>query len=108
MEMKTWMGRGSSVTVDSVNSQWAKVKVKVAQSCPTLCDPMGYTVHGILQARILKWEPIPFPGDLPNPWIEPRSPSLQANSLPTEPQGKPKQCMKSRCNQPLCYWDFFS
>ena len=30
-------------------------KVKVAQSCPTLCDPMDYTVHGILQARILEW-----------------------------------------------------
>ena len=29
--------------------------VKVAQSCPTLCDPMDYTVHGILQARILEW-----------------------------------------------------
>ena len=32
-----------------------KVKVKVAQLYPTLCDPMDYTVHGILQARILEW-----------------------------------------------------
>ena len=31
------------------------VKVKVAQSCPTLYNPMNYTVHGILQARILEW-----------------------------------------------------
>ena len=31
-----------------------KVKVKVAQSCPTLCDTMDYIVHGILQARILE------------------------------------------------------
>ena len=30
-------------------------KMKVAQSCLTLCDPMHYTVHGILHARILKW-----------------------------------------------------
>ena len=30
------------------------LKVKVAQSCPVLCDPMDYTVHGILQARILE------------------------------------------------------
>ena len=30
-----------------------KVKVKITQSCQTLCDPMDYTVHGILQARIL-------------------------------------------------------
>ena len=32
----------------------------------------------------------PFPGDLPNPWIEPRSPALQADSLPAEPPGKPR------------------
>ena len=31
------------------------VKVKLSQSCPTLCDPLDYTVHGILQARILEW-----------------------------------------------------
>ena len=31
------------------------VKVKVAQSCPTLCNRMDYTAHGILQARILEW-----------------------------------------------------
>ena len=37
-----------------------KVKVKVAQSCPTLCDPMDYTIHGILQARILEWVAFPF------------------------------------------------
>ena len=34
--------------------------VKVAQLCPTLCDPMDYTVHGILQARILEWVAFPF------------------------------------------------
>ena len=37
-----------------------RMKVKVAQSCPTLCDPMDYTVHGILQARILEWAAFPF------------------------------------------------
>ena len=36
------------------------LKVKVAQLCLTLCDPMDYTVHGILQARILKWVAFPF------------------------------------------------
>ena len=34
--------------------------MKVTQSCPTLCNPMNYTVHGILQARILEWVAIPF------------------------------------------------
>ena len=36
------------------------VKVKVAQSCPTLCNPMDYTVRGILQARILEWVAFAF------------------------------------------------
>ena len=36
------------------------LKVKVAQSCPTLCDPIDYTVHEILQARILEWLAVPF------------------------------------------------
>ena len=61
-----------------------KVNVKVAQSCLTLCNFADYTVHGILQARILEWVAFPSPGDLPNPGIEPGSPALQADSLPTE------------------------
>ena len=36
------------------------VKVKLAQSCPTSCDPTDYTVEGILQARILDWVFFPF------------------------------------------------
>ena len=48
-----------------------------------------YTVHGILQARILEWVAFSSPGNLPNPGIKPRSPTLQAGSLPAEPQGKP-------------------
>ena len=64
------------------------IKVKVTQSCPTLCDTGDYTVHGILQARILEWGAFPFSRDLPNPGIKSRSPTLQANSLPVEPQGK--------------------
>ena len=65
-------------------------KVKVAQLHPNLCSPMDYTVYGILQARILEWVLSLLQGNLPNPGIEPRSPALQAHSLPAEPQGKPK------------------
>ena len=36
------------------------IKVTVAQSCLTLCNPMNYTVHGILQTRILEWVAFPF------------------------------------------------
>ena len=62
-------------------------EVKVAQSCLTLCLPVDYTVHGILQARILEWVVFPSSGDLPKPGIEPRSPTLQADSLPAELPG---------------------
>ena len=58
----------------------SEVKVKVAQLYLTLCDPMDYEVHGILQARILEWVAFPSPGDLPNSGIEPRSIALQADS----------------------------
>ena len=69
---------------------WKKVKVKFAQLSPTLCNPMEYIVHGILQARILKWVAFPFYRGFPSPGIKPRSPTLQVDSLPPEPQGKPK------------------
>ena len=62
---------------------WSETRSVVSDSC----YPVDYTVHGILQARIL--EPFPSPGDFPNPGIEPRSPALQADSLPAEPEGKP-------------------
>ena len=46
-------------------------------------------VDGISQARILEWVAISFSrGNLPDPGIEPRSPALQAHSLPSEPPGK--------------------
>ena len=48
-----------------------KVKVKVTQSCPTLCDPVDCIVQGILQARILEWVALPSPGDLPIPPLLP-------------------------------------
>ena len=67
----------------------------IAQLYLTLCDPMdcslpGSSVRGILQAGILEWVSMPSPGDLPNPGIKPRSPALQADSLSSEPPGKPK------------------
>ena len=61
----------------------------------TLCDPMdcslpGSSVHGLLQARILEWVAFPFSRGSSQPGIEPRSPTLQANFLPSELPGKPK------------------
>ena len=59
------------------------------------CSPLGSSVHGILQARILDWVAIPFSRGLPDPGIEPRSPVLQADSLPSESPGK--------SNKEFCY-----
>ena len=50
------------------------------------CSLPSSSVHEIFQARVLEW--VASPGDLPDPGIEPGSPALQADSLPTEPLGK--------------------
>ena len=55
------------------------------------CSPPGSSVLGILQARILEWVPFPFPGDRPDPRIEPGSPALQADSLTSESPRKSSQ-----------------
>ena len=59
--------------------------VEVALSRLTLCDPMNYPVHGILQARTLEWVAFPFSRGSSQPGIEPRPPALQADALPAEP-----------------------
>ena len=70
--------------------------VKVAQSCPTLCNPMFYTVHGILQARILEWVTFPFLQGIFQPKDQTWSPALQADSLPVKLQGKPNLCLVNK------------
>jgi len=72
----------------------------VAESCPTLCDPVDYSppgssVHGIFQGRILEQVACPTPGDLTDPGIEPvsvASPTLVGRFLTTVPSGKPQKC----------------
>ena len=58
---------------------------------PMDCNPPGSSVYGIFQARIQEWVAIPSPGALPGPGIEPKYPALQADSLPSEPPGRPKR-----------------
>ena len=66
---------------------------EVTQSCPTLCDPMDYSLPGSSIrgfSRQEYWSGLPFPSpDLPHAGIEPGSPTLQADSLSSEPSGKP-------------------
>ena len=59
-----------------------KVKVKVAQSCPTLCNPNGLQCMEFSRPEYWSGQPFPSPGDLLNPGIKPRSPTLQVDSLP--------------------------
>ena len=49
-----------------------------------LWDPVDYTVHGILQARILDWVAIPFSTESSRPGIEPRPPTLHVDYLPAK------------------------
>ena len=75
--------------------------MRVAQLCQTLrphglyspwnslCDPMDYTIHGTLQAR-MEQVTFPFSRHPPNPGIKPKSLTLWIDSLPAKPQRKPK------------------
>ena len=66
----------------------------VSKSCPTLVTPCTVARQASLSMGFSRQEywgglPFPSPGDLPHPGIKPWSPALQADSLPSEPQGKP-------------------
>ena len=86
-----------------LNRQFSKEDMKVtesesevAQSCPTLCDPMdcslpGSSVHGIFQVRVLEWVAISISRGSSLPGIEPGSPALWSDALPSEPPGKPQR-----------------
>ena len=76
-------------------------KVKLL-SCVQLCNPIdrslpGSSVDGIFQQEYWSGLPFPSPGDLPNSGIEPRSPPLQAVTLPSEPPGRPKVKVTQLC-----------
>ena len=65
-------------------AEMKSLRAESLQLCPTLGDPMnckppGFSVHGILQARILEW----VAGDLPNPEIEPVCPALAGRFFTT-------------------------
>ena len=73
---------------------WEESEVKVAPSCLTLCDPMdcsppGFSVREILQARMLDWVAIPSTRGSSQPGDWTQVSTSQADSLPSEPPGKP-------------------
>ena len=106
-------------TLTSVHDYWKNQSIdyesesEVAQLCPTLCDPMdgslpGSTVLGIFQARILEWAAISFSGDHPHPGIEPGSPALQTDALPSEPLGKPTALTIQTCKVMSLFFNMLS
>ena len=58
--MDTCVGMAESLCCPPETITTLSIGCVCAQSCLTLCDPMDYTVHGILQARILEWIAVPF------------------------------------------------
>ena len=89
--------------VDSLlkcNSVDTEVKVKVAQSCRTLCYPKDYTVHGILQARTLEWVALRFPRGS----SQPMPPALQVDSLQLSHKGRPRRTGLLYILQGQFYW----
>ena len=82
------------------------VCVLVVQSCPTLRDPMdfsmpGLSVHGILQARIMEWVAVPFSRGSSLPRNQTEFPAWQADSLSSEPPRKPHMIYTYKLKTPI-------
>ena len=71
----------------------------------SLCDPMDEDPLSMRFSRQEYWSGLPFPspGDLPNPEIKPGSPVLQADSLPSEPQGSPYSPALTKMKPGICF-----
>ena len=92
---------------------------EVAQSCLTLCNPMDCSLprspsRGFFGQEYWSGLPFPAPEDLPNPGIEPGFPTLEADTLTSEPPGKPSGTLSIRSNSSrdasysaneLCVWE---
>ena len=79
----------------------SSVALLVTQFCPTVWDPTTVAHQAPLSIGLSRKEcwsglPVPSPEDLPDPGIEPRSPALQADSLPSELQGRYIYCSYTR------------
>ena len=79
----------------SLSYRWSGGRGLVTKLCLTLATPQAVACQAPLSMGFSRQEywsglPFPSPGDLPDPGIKTRSPALQADSLPTELRGKPK------------------
>ena len=83
------LSKGLSRILSSTTIQKHQVFGAVWLCNPINYSPQGSSVHRILQARILEWVALSFSRVSSLPGIEPESPELQADSLLSEPPGKP-------------------
>ena len=80
---------------DNYKTLIKEIESEVAQSCLTFCNPMDCVAYQAPLSMEFSWQeywsgsPLPSPGDFPDPGIELGSPTLQADSLQSEPRGKP-------------------
>ena len=86
-----------------IKTEKMKSKVKVTQLCPSVCDQAPLSMEFSKRECWLAL-PYPSPGDLSDPEIEPRSPALQADSLPSEPTGKPPLSARALLSLPIYNW----
>ena len=91
---QTNKGKGNYTHSPGTNSNGKEYEKECVSEWKSLSRVRLFVTPGTIQSmefsRSEHWsgQPFPSPGDLPNPGIEPRSPALQADSLPAEPQGK--------------------
>ena len=93
----SWPRDGAHISCISCVGRWIlshciTCVLCAAQSCPTLCDPMGppgFSAHGILQARILEWVAVSSSSRSPQPRDQTQVSRSADDSLPAEPPGKP-------------------
>ena len=104
-QIQLWTGLGEfrSIQVDhvyvhqKVTRRKSESENEVVQSCLTLCNPMDSSLHqappsmGFSRQEYWSGLPFPSPGNLLDPGIEPRSPTLQTDALPSEPSGKSRE-----------------
>ena len=103
--------QGGNLQDEPWNISWCQKisESEVAQSCPTLCDPMDSSLHqappsmGFSRQEYWSGLLFPSPRNLPNPGIEPRSLTLQTDALPSEPPGKSCQKVRERSKNDEAY-----
>ena len=110
LHLAAGLAEGFKEGIRNVNLTIDKVKVKSLSCVRLFVTPwtVAYQAPPSMEfSRQEYWSGLPFssPGDLPNPGIEPRSPTLQADTLPSEPPGQPIDKTRANRRVPSDYWD---